>query len=144
MIKWLTIAFMVVGTIYYAVITFAPFGISHNIAIIDGNEFSVQIADSIDERDKGLSGRNSLGGKEGLLFVFDESDEYGFWMKDMKFPIDIIWIENNEVVYVLPNVKPDSYPSVFYPPQPANKVLEINAGLSESLGIMKYSSFLLK
>ena len=82
--------------------------------------------------------------KDGLLFIFDKTGDYGFWMKDMNFPIDIIWIKDDKVVYVLPDVKQDSYPNVFYSSEPANEVLEINAGLSEKLGINAGDSFLLK
>ena len=53
---------------------------------------AVAIADTLEKRTQGLSGRESLSANEGLLFVFSTSGAYGIWMKDMRFPIDIIWI----------------------------------------------------
>ena len=79
-----------------------------------------------------------------MLFVFDKPDTYGFWMKDMRFPIDIIWISGDKVIYVLSEVHPDSYPNLFKPPIPVDKVLEINAGLSRKLGITEGTPFILK
>ena len=144
MFKWLAIILLAAGAGYYTIVNFSDFGIGRRTAIIDGNEFSVQIADSEVERNKGLSGKGSMSHKDGLLFIFDKTGDYGFWMKDMNFPIDIIWIKDDKVVYVLPDVKQDSYPNVFYSSEPANEVLEINAGLSEKLGINAGDSFLLK
>ncbi|MFA6407258.1 MAG: DUF192 domain-containing protein [Candidatus Paceibacterota bacterium] len=84
------------------------------------------------EREKGLSGRESLGVNEGMLFVFDSEDMYPFWMKDMKFPIDVIWIRNNYIVGFAENVSPKvgSAPSetIFSPPQSIDRALELRAG----------------
>lgn len=90
---------------------------------------SVEIADTQAEQTQGLSGRASLGANEGVLFVFDKSDYYGFWMKDMLFPIDIIWIdEHMRVIGTTKNISPDTYPNVFYPPAPSQFVLETALG----------------
>ena len=80
---------------------------------------------------KGLSGRQSLGEEQGLLFIFDRPAIYQFWMPDMHFPIDIIWIANDEVVDVDEDVSPKFDPAhpIFYrPSKPADIVLEVNAG----------------
>ena len=59
---------------------------------------------------KGLSIKNTLNESEGMLFPFDTPGEYSFWMKDMKFPIDIIWIDSNyKIVYIEKNLQPCAF-----------------------------------
>lgn len=94
----------------------------------------IEVADTPAEQEQGLSGRMSLDG--GMLFVFQSPDRYGFWMKDMAFPIDIVWMDaERRVIAVDANVSPDSYPKTYYPPSDAMYVLELNAGQAEVLGI---------
>lgn len=82
-----------------------------------------------EERELGLSYRESLREDSGLLFVFDALDFYGFWMKDMKFPIDIIWLDSNfKIVDIEEGVRPESYPKVFTPKFKSLFVLEVNSG----------------
>src|SRR3989339_720000 len=65
-----------------------------------------------------------------LFGIFNKIGVYHFWMKDMNFPIDIIWIgEDYKIVYIKENALPESYPEKFNPNQPALYVLEINAGM---------------
>lgn len=93
---------------------------------IGENVFPVEIADTEVKRETGLSGRTSLPHHQGMLFVFDTPGTYGFWMKDMKIPIDIVWIgANMRVLGTEKNVSPDTFPRVFYPPGPVRFVLEI-------------------
>lgn len=88
--------------------------------------FDVEIADSYWERVRGLSGRDFLAPKTGLLFIFSDSDSHGIWMKDMNFAIDIVWAnENFEIVGLARNASPNSYPNVFYPEGSAKYVLEV-------------------
>ena len=69
---------------------------------------------------------------EGMLFVFNHTGKYPFWMKDMNFPIDIIWIgEDLRVVYIKKDAKPESYPETFTPNQDAKYVLEVFSSFSE-------------
>ena len=69
---------------------------------------------------------------EGMLFVFNHADKYSFWMKDMNFPIDIVWIgEDMHVVYIKKNALPTSYPETFTPNQDAKYVLEVISSFSE-------------
>ncbi len=93
--------------------------------------FNVDVVDTDTERTQGLSGLESLAEDEGMLFVFEKSGIYPFWMKDMSFPIDIIWIsENLKVVYVKENATPQSFPEVFTPDNSALYVLEVSAGIT--------------
>ena len=95
-----------------------------------GNKiYTVEIARTDTERTKGLSGRNSLATDTGLVFIFDKPDKYGFWMKDMNFPIDIIWFDENwKIVHIEDNLSPQSFPKIFYPKGLSLYVFEINAG----------------
>src|SRR3989344_5995676 len=68
---------------------------------IGAKEINIQIADNDEERSKGLSGVTSLGKSEGMLFVFDSKDVTpSFWMKGMKIPLDIIWIDDGKIVKI--------------------------------------------
>ena len=97
---------------------------------------SITLADTPEERRQGLSGVREMGAEEGMLFVFETEDNYLFWMKDMHFPIDIFWINNDlEVVYIEKNLSPDTYPTRYGSPEPARFVLETNAFFAETFNI---------
>lgn len=104
---------------------------------IRNQSFIAEVADSDEKQTKGLSGRENLEENRGMLFVFEKSDLYSFWMKEMKFPIDILFIKNDKIVTIHQNVPPpkDNVPlyelSLYKPKEEANYVLEINAGLSQ-------------
>ena len=100
--------------------------------------FYVEIADSVEERALGLMFRENLEENGGMLFTFEESGIYPFWMKNTKTPLDMIWIDENfSVVFVAKNVLPclNEPCSLINPQTNAKFVLEINANLSEKLGI---------
>jgi len=106
---------------------------------IKDKEFKVLIASDPIKRSKGLGGFKELKDNEGMLFLFNQPDKYGFWMKDMLFPIDIIWIKDFKIVDIASNVLPEGAKNilelkVYYPKDKADKVLEINAGLAEKYG----------
>ena len=104
--------------------------------IIGKTEIFVDIADTLAERTKGLSGRDMLPANAGLLFVFDINDKHAIWMKDMKFPIDIIWIDERFIITdIVENVSPSSFPEIFEPKNSARYVLETNAGFTRKNGI---------
>lgn len=103
---------------------------------IKGVDFNISLADTPALRQKGLSGRQGLSENEAMLFVFDTDDFHAFWMKDMNFPIDIIWIDSdNRVVDFVERVSPDSYPQSFKPKSRARKVIEVQAGRVHNLGV---------
>jgi len=98
--------------------------------------FTVEIAAKKEAQTLGLSGRDSLATNAGMLFVFDAPFSYGFWMKDMKFSIDIVWIDEfGRVVDLAQNISPETFPKIFYPQTPARFVLELNAGAADQNGI---------
>ncbi len=98
----------------------------------------VEIANTDAKRMKGLSGRELLPPNEGLLFVFEKPENHSFWMRDMQFPIDIIWInEKFSVVGVIENISQASFPEIFEPSEPIKFVLEVNAGWAAKNGIKR-------
>lgn len=111
--------------------------IRHDVTILmPKGAIQVEVANTKASRELGLSGRPSIGDDEGLLFVFDKPGKYGFWMKDMNFPLDLIWInQNGLVVDIERKLTPGSYPSTFINEVDASYVLEINAGLAEKFGL---------
>ncbi|MDP3800172.1 MAG: DUF192 domain-containing protein [bacterium] len=101
-------------------------------------EIPVEVMRTEVEVQKGLSGRLSLGSKNGMLFIFNIADYYRFWMPDMHFPIDIIWINNNKIIDISHNVSnklDPSKPKFYLPTKKANYVLEVNAGFSKKNNI---------
>lgn len=98
-------------------------------ARLGGEELTLKVADTEALREQGLSGSNPLAEHEGMIFVFPEPGEYGFLMKDMLYPIDIIWLdEKYRIVSAEEHAMPESYPKVFYPASPARYVVELKAG----------------
>lgn len=115
-------------------------------ANFNGTVVELLVADSDEERQRGLSGKDSLAENQGMVFVFDEAGEYGFWMKDMKFAIDMIFLNNETVVTIHENVAPPGENpnvaelSVYKPSEPANRVIELPAGRARELGIEEGST----
>ncbi len=103
---------------------------------INDQTIFVEIVDTDSSRAQGLSGRELLKDGQGMLFDFTNTSltQPSFWMKDMKIDIDIIWINNNTVIGITPNVpRPtDSENLPTYPP-PSNitHVLEVPSGYAE-------------
>jgi len=96
---------------------------------IGDNLIKVSIADTKETQAEGLSGRESLGQDEGMLFIFEKPDKYGFWMKEMNFAIDIVWIdESKKIIGVEKNVEPETFPKTFYPENPIKYALELPSG----------------
>lgn len=99
-------------------------------------EINVEIAKTTEERAKGLGDRDGLDQNSGMLFVFENESTPTFWMKDTKFALDIIWINDNKIIGIDKNIQPENvtddikltrYPS----PSKVNSVLEVNSGFSD-------------
>jgi uncharacterized membrane protein (UPF0127 family) len=94
-----------------------------------GETFSIEIASTQPAQVRGLSGRSSLPEGTGMLFWFTRDGLYPFWMPDMRFSIDIVWIDKNwTVVHIEEGVAPETYPQTFSSPVPARYVLELPSG----------------
>jgi hypothetical protein len=109
---------------------------SYGVAI-GGKVFQVELADTPDKREAGLSGREGLDDNEGMLFIYNRPQRPSFWMKDMLFPLDIVWIKNKKVIGVEKNIQPQDLqpPDVLTPETEVDMVLELNAGAIEKDGI---------
>ncbi len=101
--------------------------------------FTVEMATTTLEQARGLSFRASLAEGSGMLFTFSHGVQ-SFWMKDMNFPIDIVWISDGKVVGFVQDAKPEpGVPlwnlTVYTSPGGVDKVLEVNAGTVARDGI---------
>ena len=109
---------------------------SENSIWINNQQIKVELAETPSQKAQGLSGREQLCDNCGMFFLLEESQEHSFWMKEMKFDLDFIWINGNEVVGINENV---SYlkgtEEKISPNVLADKVLEINAGKASGWGI---------
>lgn len=116
------------------------FGNKGTVTIHD-TKTQVEVADDDDSRRTGLSGRDSLEEGQGMLFVFEEKQLVEFWMVDMKFPIDIIFIDDTKIVDIDQNVQPPEEGAnkaalpTYSPSIPVNYVLEVPGGYSEKNNI---------
>lgn len=103
--------------------------------------FSVDIADTDEKRAKGFSGVDSIPQNYGLLFVFDKTAIRTFWMKGVKFPLDLIWIKGDTVVDITPNVQPpapgqpDNLLPRYKSKEPVDRVLEVLGGTATTSNI---------
>jgi len=108
---------------------------------INGVEINLEVADSPEERVKGLSGRDSLGENEGMVFVFEQPGIYPFWMRQMKFELDFLWVRDCRVVELTEKVPPTAWqsgragPTRVSPSQPVDMVIEVNGGFVERHGV---------
>lgn len=104
---------------------------------INNTLVNIEVADSATQRSRGLSNRENLATNSGMLFVYPEVKEYRFWMKDMKFALDMIFINHAQVVDIIKNVPPplpgqkEQDLSIYQPQIPVNMVLEVNAGFTD-------------
>ncbi len=119
-----------------------PFG-DNAEAEINGKTVELIVAKTDEDRIMGLSGKENLPKNQGMLFIFEEKGKYYFWMKEMKFAIDIIYINDDTVVHIVKNAAPPKDPGIiperYAPAEPVNYVLELNAGKAEELNIEKGS-----
>jgi uncharacterized membrane protein (UPF0127 family) len=101
------------------------------MAFVGGEFMVLEVVKSEESQARGLSGRIEVPPNYGMLFVFKEDGQYGFWMKDMQVPIDIFWLtKDGEVVHVERGVTPESFPNTFTNITPARYVLETRSGVA--------------
>ena len=103
-----------------------------------GVSIPVEVSDTPEKRSLGLGKRDKLENGWGMLFVFEKQIPHSFWMKNMRFPIDIIWLDNQRIVELAENVPPPQEgesPKVMEPHLPSNFVLELESGRSRALGL---------
>jgi uncharacterized protein len=97
-----------------------------------------EVADTAAKRQLGLMFRKSLAKDRGMLFIFEHPDFYRFWMKNCRFPIDMIWLDQNKrIVYIRSNVPPclDDPCPTYGPEKKASYVIETVAGFANENGL---------
>lgn len=132
------LASVVVLSVLVAVLALVPTQ-KQILAEVGGQIIKVDVARTEAEQNKGLSGRPSMAEDEGMLFVFAHPGRHPFWMKDMNFPIDIIWLMPADdgdhsiltVVFIKHDARPESYPEIIDPEMNAQYVLEIASGVAK-------------
>jgi len=105
--------------------------------LVGDREIQAEIADNVVERAQGLSGRESMCETCGMLFVFPQAQVQNFWMRDMRFPLDIIFIRDDRITEIFADVPVPSNGEIprVESRESADQVLELNAGVSGKLGI---------
>jgi uncharacterized protein len=115
-------------------------GVKTTILTINTHKIDITIADTEASRTQGLSNVKTLPINSGMLFIFPKPGIYPFWMKEMYFPLDFVWILDHKVIDITRNVPaPVKYEDLDLPLYqsvgPVDKVLEINAGSNDKFGI---------
>jgi uncharacterized membrane protein (UPF0127 family) len=99
--------------------------------------FKVTVASTQTAREQGLSGKSELDADHALLMVFPSEDQWGIWMKNMNFPIDIVWMnKGKKVVYIQKNAPFDNQTTIYKPEKSALYVVELPAGTTSKKSIM--------
>jgi len=116
-----------------------PGSINSKLTIGNKVTIAVTLADTNQKRTQGYSNHPQVGYDEGLLFVFDKADLYPFWMKDMLFDLDFIFIRDNRVVYLLKNIKApvNNQGEIEYAmsQEPFDQLLEVRSGFIDKYKI---------
>lgn len=108
-------------------------------ATINEQSFTLYAPDTPEGLQKGLAIFDELAPNEGMIFRGLPVGIQSFWMKDMKFNIDIIWVnKDNEIIHIVYDASKDSYPSRFENPstRPSSYVIELTAGTAEKYSII--------
>lgn len=122
---------------------------SQSLVVIKRQKIFVEVAKTEEERRRGLSGREFLGENQGMLFLFPQKGRYSFWMKEMKFNLDFVFLDGERIVDLAMNIpfpQKDQAPQFVRSEKDFDKVLELNAGMVQQLGVKigDEAAFLLK
>lgn len=95
----------------------------------------IEIAETDEARHRGMMGRRSLPAQSGMLFIMDDVDTSGFWMRNTPLPLDIIFVApDSQIINIAERTTPYS-DDVIYPEAPKKYVVEVRAGYSDRLGL---------
>jgi uncharacterized protein len=136
-----TLVLPVAATAFYLFAAFPP--MARADVMVNGKTFHVEVARSRLGRHQGLSGRATLAQDQGMLFVFSQPGYHTFWMPNMKFPLDMIYIYKNKIVAIFQDVPPmklNMNGPLYGGETLADHVLEINAGLSQKYAFQEGDS----
>jgi len=139
--KKLIVGIIILIGILSALILLRVFPNNKTYVEIDNKKFYVDVANTDSQKEKGLSIYNKMPIDKGMLFPFNDYSAHPFWMKGMKFSIDIIYIQNNKIVNIFENLpfpkSENETPIIVKSTVNSNYVLEINAGLSKKYKFKK-------
>ena len=130
--KYAALSVLLILSIFFMAAIFLRFG-GRRVVEIKGKKFIAETVLSPEKQGRGLGGRSGICRICAMLFEFEDSARRSFWMKDMEFDLDIIWISGEEIVFIARDVPYDSK-KIISPDLAADKVLEINSGLSDEFG----------
>ncbi len=128
----------VIALIFAAVVSLFATNVQSRISLNIGDGiFTAKLANTPDLRDKGLGGLTNLSADQALIMAYPSDSKWQIWMKDMKIPIDIIWLnQDRRIVYIVTNVSPDNgTDNVFEPKTDSRYVIELPAGSVSNLNI---------
>ena len=121
-------------------------GLQKKIVYIGSLRLYVDVSDTQELLKKGLSVRSSIKDDEGMIFIFENKEILPtFWMKNMEFPIDIIWIKDNKIIEITKNIPvpakgtPDSKLKIYSPKAPIDYVLEVKGGYTDKNVVLEGS-----
>ncbi|MBT4209306.1 MAG: DUF192 domain-containing protein [Candidatus Komeilibacteria bacterium] len=138
--KFKIVLFIVIIALVYAVY-YNFFRYNEATVTINDYVFKTEVVQSEKDVTRGLSGREILADNQAMFFILPEKKIYRFWMKDMKFNIDLLWIDDNKIVgfeknmQAFENITSANDLPAYSSPQAVDRVLEIKAGLIDSLDI---------
>lgn len=105
-------------------------------AKIANQTYRLEVADTESEREKGLSERNGMASGTGMLFAFKQNGDWRIWMVQMRFPIDVLWLnENKQIIHIKHNATPAEYPEVYKAGQQSRYVIELPSGTAKMLNL---------
>lgn len=134
------IYFALVGAVIISVVAWFSLQSNTPELTVNNKKYVLEIKDTDAERQQGLSGRESFPSANVMLFSFDTNTQRCFWMKNMKFDIDIVWLdERKQVVAVEHSVSPSSYPKSYC--HDSKYVAEFVAGTAKVNGISRGTQF---
>lgn len=109
----------------------------HNATLhTGGKQYTLRVAATSQAQQKGLGDIAAMPKDGGMLFWFTDDKTRCFWMKDMHFSLDIIWLDaDHRVTHMERGLSPETYPHVFCPAEPARYVIELNSGEAARAGI---------
>ncbi len=110
-----------------------------------GVHILVRVADTDKTRELGLSYFDALPDGQGMLFVFPQMGTYSFWMKDMNFPLDIVWIDEHfKIIDRVINAPASSYPKTFTPASSASYAIELPVNTADRDGFVVGKSIVIQ
>lgn len=134
---------LIIGTTFLLLVLPNLIKPSTNLWLGDGI-FDTDIALTKDARDKGLSDLSSIGANKAMLFAYPSENRWEVKVKDMKFPVDAVWLNiDKKVIYIVKHASSDDTDTVYRPEEPAKYIIEFSAGTvnSKAIGIGSVAKF---